>query len=324
MEWISRVVRGTGGRLQVKVARDPNVEEVVDLAKIRGGLSVVGIDRVKVTLSLKELNATNARHFLDQLGAAWASDAGQPVYEAPSVGVALQIPAQLLILALFGTHRDLRDRILTPLPPAALKSVLMPAKTGTALANTLDWISRDPSAAESWSSVYQNALRGRFDLTLPEASATLSARGRLHDGKLLVTQLRLLCLEASLTTAVGPSGSPDRASHSFRRTMPLTTDSRLDGLSEPPRLSDNAWAELAPLVDSPRRDSRGLVKSYDYRELVNVMLHKMALGVPWADMPGDRRVIRRASEVFPHLARVGVLDHAVALLAGHTSASRTG
>ncbi len=316
MEWISRVVRSAGGRLQVRVTRGAEAEEVVDLASVRARLDVQAPDRAKATVRLDALSQRSARPFLELLGTPWTSDAGQPVYEARTDKATWLVPAQLLILSLFGTHRELRDRILTPLPPTALAGVLAQVKTGTARANTLDWIARDPSAAAAWSSVYQNALVGRFDFTAPQATATFSARGRLQEGQLLVTQLRLLNLEARRSDAAVDHRAPRRSSHSIRTTSPLATDTRLRRLTEPPHLTDQAWVVLAPLVERPRTDRRGVGRSHDYRELVDVMLLKLARGLPWADMSGDRRVIRRASELYPHLVRSGVLDRAVNLTLG--------
>ena len=318
MEWVSGLVRGAGGRLQLKVIEGTGESVVKDLTSLEAETSCHEGPRRKGFLTLPALVRRDAGEHLRGLGIDESGVPGQPVYRIEVQGSSWSVPSQLLVMMLFGTRRQFRERLLTPFPLHAAAAELAIAQTyNPALKARLHWMLESPTAARAWSSVYRHALEGRLEMTMPDATIEVAAQGNEVNGVFLVTHARLLSLKSH---DLGYDGQPGRVSTSqpsaasaagFRNTLPLPAEPRLHAWTPSSRLTDVQWEAMAEYV-APKKGSRqGTVRRHDPRLVIETLLTKMATPLIWADVPGDRRLVNAASNLFQQLRHRRTLEHVI-------------
>src|SRR5215213_4299666 len=74
-------------------------------------------------------------------------------------------------------------------------------------------------------------------------------------------------------------------------------------------LTDQAWAEIAPLLPAGRRPGG---RWADHRQVVNGILWKLATGVPWRDLPERYGPWQTVYTRFRRWTRAGVWDQLLA------------
>jgi len=316
MQWVSRVVRGAGGRLQVKVETDAGGAVIKDIGALRTDTSRGGGVRRRGLIQLAGLTSKCAGRYLKGLGLNAEAVAGQPVYETDMQGTLWCIPSQALVMMVFGTRKLLRERLLTPSTPSSFISELAIAQTyNPALRARLRWMNDSPSAVRAWASIYRNAIEGRLEMSMPEATIEVSAQGREVDGVYLVTHARLLSLQAldipaHAQQATRPStpDQPSAAGNGFRTTVRIDGEPRLHGWTSLSRLSDAQWAGIQPHVAADDQARRGARRRHDPRLVTETLLTKLAGQLIWAEVPGDRLLVAAASNLFQKLRHQRTLE----------------
>lgn len=152
--------------------------------------------------------------------------------------------------------------------------------------DAMTWTYLYPSARKTWASAYQNAVKGRIEITLPMARIRLLPAGIEKDGIVYVTHLNLCALLA----LEEPFEFAENAPSSFLwRPLATPFPGRLNKypeqtdesarVDESILLSDDEWANVEPICaitkasGRPQRDSR--------REIANSCLKRLATNAPW-------------------------------------------
>ena len=317
MQWISRVVRGAGGQLQVKLSGGIGTESLSGLLGLPPDLGLASSEQRKATLTLQLLTRSRAREYLEALGFPDLSEAGQPVYAAAVNGQTWLIPAQLLVLSVLGNNRRMRERLMTPTPLRDIASSLRRSSySSPALLSSLAWLADTPGGSAVWSSVYRRALEGQLDMAMPSATATFMAGGRVVEGRFLVTKLRLLSLAPSRNSAAVNLETRVNDAHPpiITMTSSVDIDPRLRGWSHTSRLTDAQWARILNVLPPERERRPGPPRVHDRRAIVELMLTKLSGHRAWADFPDDGKLVARAAGLFTGFRNSGLLDAVISIV----------
>lgn len=346
MKWVSGYTRDGGGQLLVRVQSALGSEALCTLPELSADLEVEGARPLRrMSLDLSTGVAASTTEYMTLLGLEGLSVDGQPVYEFLGAGRRLLVPAQLLVLATVGSQKQLRRELLSPEGPDALMTPMV--RSGrlsmepTAFRSRsydlqpqwngprLEWIQCYPSVRRAWTSVHFNALHGRMNMSPIAATCEVNVRGiRAKDGTFLVTSLKLT------------EATPNEVPFEFARGLVASTylfdtkklverpnggkgravrkEEGLTNVSWAGAMSDDQWAAVQPLLASflklDRKDFGRPARKYEVRDLVDVMLAKSILGVPWPQAHPEERRVRTAIEMFYRLTKAGVWDQAVQTL----------
>jgi transposase len=201
-------------------------------------------------------------------------------------GITYIVPALALIRTLFQS-RALIEKLFQPQSleqtclyldgPSSQGIDLIGSHRAPVIASNLaSWFFCFPSARKTWSSIYQAAVRGKLDLTLPDACAQLRISGVQRNDEFYVTQLNLL----ELVAAESPFGFGIDCKPDIFRKIPLDTDSALPAASNGEvTVSDEEWQLIQPLVGQ----RKGTSHVPSQRALLDSVLGKRYKGVSWGD-----------------------------------------
>lgn len=340
MEWISGIGRDSDGRLCVQAQGRDGARTHVGLAKVRPDIGRVQPCRRKVALALHELRRGSTRAYLDGLGLAALDDKGQPVYEATVGSETLVIPAQLLVLALFGPTASLRRLLWSPLgaghamAPADTESAELgfaPNSAGTlshacqdAAHGRLQWVLTHRSANEAWGSVYRNALDGRFDMSMPKAMADVSVWVAPSAGGLLATSLKVLRIVPAEEPVPFAHGKVPREFVLDQRMIAPKVDrtpvhdARLSVTNCTEPMSDEQWSHIEALLLQARGQGsgakRGVPGAHKMRDIVDVLRLKLGTPLTWVQVPRDKKLVSATSNAWHWMRRDRLWDRVVAAL----------
>lgn len=290
-----------------------------------------------VSLPLEQLRCADTRDYMRAFGLPTFASGEQAVYEARVGRFTLLIPAQLLILSLFGSSSRLRQALLSPFGPELLMRPYLERGAFTMRtaeqgridpdgrrldAVRLSWVYAYPSARAAWASVFQRASCGQIDVRPPAVTLNAAVRGVLSGSLFVVTKL----LVWSLDTDERPlEFARNMAPRSFllRQKSPGGThveppppvlEERLAGLQCVRNgFRDSEWREVKMLLDSIRRPRTSL---YTRRSLMDALLRKYGRPCTWVEaVPAhDRR--RAAIAYAARLKRDGCWEPLVELVSG--------
>jgi hypothetical protein len=191
----------------------------------------------------------------------------------------------------------MRAPLLSPQGPTALVTAMRDAETGKiefqstpkrmrqfqtdrwSTVCRMNWVLQFPSARRAWASVYARALEGQLDVALPNAAAAATLRGVEVDGKLMVTSMDMLTLQAM------------EAPHEFARGSALKGQiwSLIDGTEEPgqPRaelgvaeMSESQLQELGNTSPVLKKLLAYSVRAHDVRHKVGLIKAHFKSGLP--------------------------------------------
>lgn len=337
--WIAGITVGEGGHLCPLVEGGP-IPRTAVLADLAADLGFPEGRRRKVSFSLHELQSCSTAEYLSDLGFPHLSPAGQPAYEVRCSLGTLVIPAQLLVLAILGTHRQLRQNLLAGHGPGLLATVLAgphrldvlptPKRMDTICAHMrpilrrLEWLQTYPSAQSAWGSVYRRALNGQFDMRMPVADVEGAVWVYPVAGRLLVTKLavmKLLPREAPCEFA-GTSARREFVFNEKVNRRPTrgtrgapTRDDDIASSRGPGPLTDAEWLRVEPaLAATYSKRYPGNCRKYSLREITDVILHKVGTPYSWRKMPGEPELVVAAAGMFTKLKRKGAWEKVVATL----------
>jgi hypothetical protein len=175
----------------------------------------------------------------------------------------------------------------------------------------LAWMLHYPSARAAFDSVLLHAMQGAVTVDLPKGTGHFVATGRLVDKTLYAHRLVLLALDTDEAPFPG-TVTPERrlvfneqflALRAHRRGPPPASDHRVQGLGER-LMTDEAWArvERTGLLEAP---AGSRARKHDYRALMDIVLRKLARGVPWHKLDCPKMTANSASVLYSKLKRSG-------------------
>lgn len=273
-----------------------------------------------VDLRFDDIQPSTDTEAFDRLGIPEDVRDVQTIFRFLRGGKTFYIPAQALIAGLFCQNVLARRHLLTPvgfqllgiLVESADGSVGIEVSTRQQTRRTkfdvtpsfeaaLLWTASYPSAKRMVGSVFENALQGRFDLTLPAGLASLSFRGVHLGNEVLVqsvviewvqpTELPLMGLEGRVPRVIVCRERKTGSKKGMQRRKPSTDDGLFLGQAGW-RLSDAEWATISAI--HTRTLSAGAEGGANVgrnpRSKTETVLRKFAEGLPWAkagQMPSE-------------------------------------
>jgi len=340
MDWISGIGRDIGGRLHVEAQWLDSPRTWTDISRLTADLGVEGTVRRRVELPLHQARIGDIGEYLSGLGLAELDASCQRAYEFETAVGVVVIPSQLLVLATVGAQAPFRRALLKPWGPSFLMNAAdedgqydiaptphcghaLRLESGSSLTR-MRWLLAYPSATAAWCSVYAYALKARFDMTLPNATATASIRGKRVGGKLLVTRLQLLKMH--------PAEEPfEFAAHAprhfvFNETVHRrpahgqaaapSSDEGLLSVDPVVPLADVEWSSLEPMLEgflkSPDAKRPGQPRKHSLREIIDTIRLKLGTPYPWSKCPGSKSLVQSASVLLSKLQRGGMWEQIVA------------
>lgn len=334
IKWVRGVVRDAALGLCVEVQDEFGAVSNVDIGKLDYAIGSGTPKTYRTAFSLHDCKPGNCRTYLEGLGLGHLSE--QPVMEVDSARGRLFIPAQVLVMGLFGKHPLMRKLLLRPgsleFLASATKSasdddvankfrvrrVLSQAPT---MAKKLDWILAYPSAHAAWNSIYRHALDGKLAMTLPQADCIATIHGVRKAGRFFVTRMSVQEVTPSEKPALADSN--DRPlTHAFRdklilpkrttnRSGPIET-SRIVELQNFVSITDVQWEHIAAILAGCMRMTK--ISPFSHRERIHTIFRKFAIGCIWEELPCSASLAKAACSLLVILRRKGVWDEIVQVM----------
>lgn len=288
-------------------------------------------------LHFAELQPTTDTDAFDRLGIPEEARRVQTIFRYQGVGKTFYVPSQALITGLFCQNVLARRHLLNPVG-FQLLGLLVDAQDGSvdvevstrqrtrrtkfdfspSFEAALLWTGSYPSAKRMVASVFNNALHGRFDLTLPAGKASLSFRGVHLGDEVLVQSVMMEWVLPMEFPLMGLEGRVPRlivcrprvpAKRGIQRRKPSTDDELFLGEAGW-RLSDDEWAVISaihPSMPAPGVDVRG-DGGPRRRVKLEMVLRKFSEGLPWAKAGPTPSECMNASAFWRSLRKDGSWD----------------
>jgi hypothetical protein len=285
--------------------------------------------RRKFTSCFQPWAAEPDDRFVRGVGLPTAACGAQTVFRLQDGGIEVLVPATAVAAALFAPLSEFGPYLLRPQALDLLavpgnvedwRPQFLPGRLTRAVfasdfsRRRLAWLLHYPSARASFESVLLHAMQGAVTLDLPRGTGHFVAAGRLVGKTLYAHRLVMLALDTDEAPFPGTALPEKRlvfnehflARRQHRRGPPPVSDHRLHGLGERP-LSDEAWArvEQTGLLRAP---AGSRARAHDYRALMDVILGKLARGVPWQKLECPKKTASSASVLYSKLKRSGGWD----------------
>lgn len=344
--WISGVARDSQRRMVFHLQSLSGQLSMGTFSDLAPMLKVPGsqLKRV-VTAELREFKPTSTKAYLRGIGHTHLCADGQEAYSLETKLGAVVVPAQVLIIAMFGGNALTRPYLLSPLG-LHMAMLSFPHGRGMQLVETplnpirgaddreyakrkLQWALHYPSAAASWGSIYARAAGGRVGLRLPRAAARLKITG-VTDGETLyataATLVALTATEEPMEFALGRVPREFIFHEGLNREFPSGRSAGPPASTfEPYRratsggpLTDAQWSRVEPLVSVALAPSNpnfpGQPLRFPLRYLFDILSFKFGLPVPWSKVNYPRSHVRAAKYVYLKLVHQGVWDAVTAAL----------
>lgn len=303
MLWIDGVGR-QAGQLALLIVDTQRARMHAPLARLGDTLRMGPATRARVATDFASWTAQTAAPFWTAQGISGQElRNGHGVYHFKHGAHDYLVPASVLIAAIMRpirlVHRYLfspqgLDAFCAPCVEAdgaiglQLPSYQIFGRRGSVpqgLMATYSWMHCFPSARAMWDSIYQYAIHGRLDVSLPKALATLTLRSVRQGNYHLVTEMSVVSLRALETPYAFANAHSTELT--FHESAGLDWSTLRQAKSDIPLrngrsgTSDDEWSEISPFIE--RSDKR----KYDARAVVDAILEKLATGTPWRKMPLD-------------------------------------
>ena len=288
-KWVKAVRRNSHGETEFETL-DSNGNVQAATIEALGSPATAGMHNFRprrLQVLMNEFERIDAQSFLQGINLPSSGTEIQCVFRASTPRGIVLVPAQVMLMALFGSSRSLRTAVLQVNDSA--RSVWSFDQSGKLTALRRQWIDQSPSAAAAWGSVYRSILDERLDMSLPHGVAAFSIHGRMVGQTLHATQMDLLEFE--------PSDSPSEAAHHppqevfvFHQRARLREnegkhDVRAHGLlSQAARngLSDGQVEAVRALLASCDPNAPPFCKSTAVlRRAADAVVYKLATGCQW-------------------------------------------
>lgn len=296
MKWVNGIA--WNGRNYVAITTDKygmvKHTPVSELSKLEYSLEETVNIRVNTDFATWKTVSSDDFYPISQFPSA--TSCGHEIYEFEVSGNVYQVPAIVLVKALFHPLQGLAPYLFRP---QSLESLVIPLNGvergigfwGSAQGRlrikssgpyaALYWLYCFPSARFAWDSVLVHARDGKLGLCLPIGIANLHLGYFNLRGKIFVNRLKVISIQ---TTETPYEFSPTQSS--FMQFNYRKWEEVGDSVSPPKSyeipfrgsellLSDNEWAVLEPIL------SKGSNQKHDLRDIVNCLLEKFRNGIAW-------------------------------------------
>lgn len=219
-------------------------------------------------------------------------------------GVTIHVPALVLMRAFFKPVRQVLPRMFSPsnidllsfvdygcTPPVVVIDDAECCKRISLIANstsqgkTIQWLQTSRSARGAAQSVHQHAQSGFISFDIPRGHVRIIFHGLLRQEHLYATRASLVTVHVAESDSIASAAEVfhfHAMADSQRTAMASTSDfhvtPRRDGLTD---LDQEEWETVEPLLRA-RKSGRAI---YSQREVLNVILHKVATGKTWKTVP---------------------------------------
>ena len=276
MKTVLGVRRDCEDALKLLVKGSDDSFELVDLATLTVGRRPPGLERFECSVRVRDLKRIRGLAVGADLAPRGESFDSAVAYVLQTGDGSIAIPSHLLVLALFGSNRWLRKCLLLPHGQEVLAEKVV-NRRGPALVQVrlrLGWVASDPSIRKAWSSIYANALNGRFDVDLPpELLLHITAHATRRDGQLVASSIQV-----ALTESLESTGASITAAGQVVPAAPPPAAGKVC-------LTDEQWAKVSPVVFAALRrtpevkpDSR---RKHSIRDIVDQALAEHLRHTPW-------------------------------------------
>lgn len=312
MGWIVGISREREGlRVVERTADGAVVVSPVD-TELSLSTTTTGVRTGEFTeLRFSELQPSTDSAAFDRLGIPEDARSVQTIFCYQHGGKTFYIPSQALITGLFCHNVLARRHLLTPVGYQLL-GMMVEAEDGSvevevstrqqtrrtkfdfspSFEAALLWTGSYPSAKQMVASVFNNALHGRFDLTLPSGLASLSFRGVHLGDEVLVQVVTMEWVDPMELPLMGLEGRVPRvivcrprrpAKRGIQRRKPSADDELFLGEAGW-RLSDEEWMVISAIHTSTLTcgaDGWAHV-GRNPRSKMETVLRKFSEGLSWA------------------------------------------
>lgn len=309
MKWIAGIQKNEQGKLIVLAQDKDGAYIEQSISSLTNNLDLPGTTRNE-HLWFQDARLGHTTEYLEGIGMPHLNAMAQKTYELKGQGATYVIPTQLLAIALFGANEKAREQLLLPLSN----------NETVGLGSSVDeWINNYPSARSSYSSVYEEALFGNFQILLPNASFDADITAVKIKRKYYVTRLDVLSViprEKPLanTSKNIPSTfylcDPQKIISLRKEYLGIVGDSRLKGIN---KLTDTTWSKVAPYVKqalSPKREMKIAIEK-SHRINLDYVIEKLGENKPWINLPTDKNQIVNAMHMLSRLKKANVWDKVV-------------
>jgi transposase len=272
----------------------------------------------------------------DRLGIPVGVRSCQTIFRYRQGPNAFYVPAQVLVGALFCRNSLTREYALTPTGfqmlgmlvegPEGKLNVELPRKLPKGLArftqnfrNTLLWTISFPDARRAVASIFNFALKGRFDLRLPSGRISASFPGKRVGDEVLVQNMLVEWVQSDGPPVAGLEGRVSQRIVLRERAEgaePSTEEGLVLG-DKGWHLSDDEWLVISAILMSTMKEHalkrRGLGKNP--RGKMELLLRKLSEGVAWAKLGETPNVGANICSFFVELRRDGRWERIKAYLA---------
>lgn len=332
MTWISAIGPTNSGAIELMVQELDGSCRRAALSEVSESIGAFPGTHKSITLRLSELELASPATYLEGLGLGGHSQNGQTVYQCSIENRIYYIPAQILVISLFGHLKSVRNSLLTPVSPTKWASAFVTVDTlqiipfirrtdaikpeqMQSLIKRMEWVLTYPSAAAAWNSIYRRARDGLFDMLLPNAEVRVSLHGRSRNGSFFASQMCVLGI-TPLEEPYAFAKSHAKAQFSFKSVeksfggMPAQTLVKVDAIIQKNfqkyELNDTQWARIEEILQE-----RALLKSgfqngrkskHSVRAAINIIMLKFGNPYAWTKMPGNKLEVLAAKSLFHRLS----------------------
>ncbi|MFV9475175.1 transposase [Advenella sp. RU8] len=336
-------------------ADDPHTIEIIDEQK---QLSYVGLDALvkegvpaakKMTRlvfegELSSLMLCAAHYYQDGMGIKLPEGANNrhEVFTFNTEnGLTGYVPVLVLMRAFFKPHKFVLPAVFTPVGVDLLSFVNYAESPPTVVVDDnnlrqhgkhwhcgpnktklLYWLQISKSANGMAQSVYKNALRNKLGLLLPKGQVRIIFHGQKAGDKFYVSKATLISVSISAEDSIACKNEEiifhamaDPAQKATASIRNITIPLHLDGQSA---VSDDEWAVVEPLL---KREKNGRLR-LPQRELLNVVLNKLASDVSWKKVARGDFSITDLTAAFRRWTTTGRFELVLDCLRGMRSNNR--
>ena len=336
--WVSKITRNEQNLLQFIIEDVDGSKYRASPATLQESLPISSDIEGRIEIDLAGLRRVDTSEYLNDINLNHLSPKAQSTYMWESATETLIIPAQILILSVFGSYFDFRIKLFEPISPTRLQTSLRSVtlkkiiqeldgdlqkfKGQARLVTRLSWMINFPSATRSWSSVYRNALVGKLDMSLPFAKAFARYKGKNVNGRIIISELKISSVipyEMPISNSSNPNDIEILLSmhgENINRTArPVNGDSRLIRFRNKTTLTDAEWESIEPILGRQFLTSSS-IRIHPLPTLVGLILYKFATPCLWSNVPAKQNIVESARNLHRKLINSGAWAEIVQKLSG--------
>lgn len=292
--WLQSFVRSEGHLKGYVVSNDGQAELWERRRLYALQMPITKARTVSAVTNLSEWTNDGAVEYLEAFKYSRIEENQHDVFSFRQGTYKILVPALLFIKAMFPpSSRTFRfiyspcglSQICTPIVAGGSADIVLTGPEIRSTTNTqhireiFRWVAFFPSATRAWASVYQFAAKGQCSITLPDAEATISFRGKLIGRVLYASTMNVIKLRALDAPLQWVGEQPSETI--YRHIRPSIFASPSDTGAFPKgeagwAMTDAEWDSVAHLF--PSADQIVLARR---RATLDAVVEKLSAGTGW-------------------------------------------